>query len=176
MISRCLSPEFKMSQYASVVGITIGELIQHQPSFGMVPDGTLIHPNQIHHIGEAVDINTSQVVSVLLKSCLREILRQTAIDSSTSSFPAFPSQGIPHDQVDVSKDQITFTLTANPFQSAAASNSKEGKEKDNTDHYSNTLVLILIDVVCRVSQLFDFLNSVASYLGSISPCASIPTC
>ncbi|KAH9466098.1 hypothetical protein Pst134EA_013944 [Puccinia striiformis f. sp. tritici] len=118
----------------------------------MVPDGTLIHPNQIHHIGEAVDINTSQVVSVLLKSCLREILRQTAIESSTSSFPAFPSQGIPHDQVDVSKDQITFTLTANPFQSAAASNSKEGKEKDNTDHYSNTLVLVLIDVVCRILE------------------------
>ncbi|KAH9457227.1 hypothetical protein Pst134EA_021110 [Puccinia striiformis f. sp. tritici] len=137
--------------HASVVGSTIDELVQHQPTLKkMVLDATLTYLKEIDRIGKAIDINASQVVNVQLKSCPEDV-PATAIKGSTASLPVASSLGGPDDVV-MSESQVAPTSTANLFQSATASISKKEKEKDEKDHYSNNLVLLLIDVACRILE------------------------
>jgi E3 ubiquitin-protein ligase HUWE1 len=136
--------------HASVVGSTIDELIRHQPSLKKtVLEATLTFLSEIDRIGKAVDVTASQVVNAQLKACVEES-PQAAIEGASSSLPVAPSQSNLQDVV-MNENQGVPSSVSNLFQSATASVSKKEKERDEKDHYSNNLVLLLIDVACRVS-------------------------
>ena len=137
--------------HASVVGSTIDELIRHQPSLKKtVLEATLTFLNEIDRIGKAVDITASQVVNVQLKACGEEP-SQAAIEGTNSSVPAASTQSSLQNVV-MNESQAVPASVSNLFQSTTASVSKKEKEKDEKDHCSNNVVLLLIDVACRVSH------------------------
>ncbi|KAA1107112.1 hypothetical protein PGT21_002719 [Puccinia graminis f. sp. tritici] len=137
--------------HASVVGSTIDELIRHQPSLKKtVLDATLTFLNEIDRIGKAVDINGSQIVNVQLKTCPEES-SQAAIEGSMPSVAQVPAQNTLQDVI-MSENQVVPTPAASLFQSTTGSVSKKEKEKDEKDHYSNNMVLLLIDVACRLLE------------------------
>ncbi|KAI9600681.1 hypothetical protein H4Q26_000471 [Puccinia striiformis f. sp. tritici PST-130] len=116
--------------HASVVGSTIDELVRHQPTLKkMVLDATLTYLKEIDRIGKAIDINASQVVNVQLKSCPEDV-PATAIEGSTASLPVASSLGGPDDVV----------------------MSEKGERKGRKRSLLNNLVLLLIDVACRILE------------------------
>ncbi|WAQ88615.1 hypothetical protein PtA15_10A34 [Puccinia triticina] len=120
-----------------------------------VLDATLTFLNEIDRIGNAVDINTSQVANVQLKPCPEES-SQAAIEGPPSSDAQAPAAQAPaesNSQDVVMNDNLTAPAPATTlFQSATASVTKKDKEKDDKDHYANNLVLLLIDVACRLLE------------------------
>ncbi|WAR63783.1 hypothetical protein PtB15_17B384 [Puccinia triticina] len=137
--------------HASVVGSTIDELIRHQPSLKKtVLDSTLTFLNEIDRIGNAVNINTSQLANVQLKPCPEES-SQAAIEGPSSSVAPAPAENNSQDVVMNDNPSAPAPATT-LFQSATASVSKKDKEKDEKDHYANNLVLLLIDVACRLLE------------------------
>lgn len=136
--------------HASVVGSTIDELIRHQPSLKKtVLDATLGFLNEIHRIGKAVDIHASQIANVQLRNSADDTSQTTPLDASAPA-PSTSSQVNLQDII--MNENQSASSTAGNIQSIAASAIKKEKEKDDKDHYSNNLVLLLIDVACRLLE------------------------
>jgi len=53
----------------------------------------------------------------------------------------------------MNESQAVPASVSNTFQSTTASVSKKEKEKDEKDHCSNNVVLLLIDIACRINSI-----------------------
>ncbi|KAI8443330.1 hypothetical protein BY996DRAFT_3558386 [Phakopsora pachyrhizi] len=132
--------------HATVVGGTIDELIRHQPSLKKtVLEATVNFLNEIHEIGKNIDPFAASLSRVLLKSEPKEIEQTKDVNDSQAT--------LHHTQV-ISNDVIMSEPVAGPsiISQQPQLDAANKKEKDEKDAHLNNVVLLYIDVACRLLE------------------------